>query len=67
MDANSKDNPDAACLPIGSMQSHTHSQPRRMIQTADLIVILCEANGGVREIIGFRRQAVPAASRVRWR
>ena len=47
---NSKDNPDAACLPIGYMQSHTHSQPRKMIQLPELIVILYEANGGVRQI-----------------
>src|SRR5262245_61893012 len=25
---NSKDNPDAHCLPMGFMQFHTHSQPR---------------------------------------
>ncbi len=50
MDADSKDNPDAACLPIGYMQSHTHSQPRKMIQMPDLIVILYEANAGVRQI-----------------
>ena len=50
MAANSKDNPDAACLPIGYMQSHTHSQPRKMIQLPDLIVILYEANAGVRQI-----------------
>jgi hypothetical protein len=50
MAANSKDNPDAKCLPIGHMQSHTHSQPRKMIQTPELIVILYEANAGVRQI-----------------
>lgn len=50
MDGNSKDNPDAACLPIGHMQSHTHSQPRKLIQLPDLIVILYEANAGVRQI-----------------
>ena len=41
---NSKDNPDAACLPLGHMQLHTHSQPRKIIQTKDLIVIIYEAN-----------------------
>ena len=29
----SKDNPDAACLPLGHMQLHTHSQPRKIVQT----------------------------------
>ena len=47
---NSKDNPDAHCLPLGLMQLHTHSQPRKMIQTPGVIVILYEANGGVRQI-----------------
>jgi len=50
MESNSKDNPDAACLPLGYMQLHTHSQPRKIIQTADVIVIIYEANAGVRQI-----------------
>ncbi len=48
--SNSKDNPDAHCLPLGVMQLHTHGQPRKMIQTKDVIVILYEANGGVRQL-----------------
>jgi hypothetical protein len=47
---NSKDNPDAHCLPLGVMQLHTHGQPRKMIQTAGLIVIIYEANSGLRQI-----------------
>ena len=50
MAANSTDNPDAACLPLGYMQLHTHSQPRRIVQTKNLIVIIYEANAGVRQI-----------------
>jgi len=50
MAGNSKDNPDAACLPLGYMQLHTHSQPRKIVQTRDLIVIIYEANAGVRQI-----------------
>ena len=46
----SKDNPDAACLPLGHMQMHTHSQPRKIVQTSDLIVIVYEANAGLRQI-----------------
>jgi hypothetical protein len=46
----SKDNPDAHCLPIGFTQLHNHPQPRKIIQTPSLIVILYEANGGVRQI-----------------
>jgi hypothetical protein len=47
---NSKDNPDAHCLPMGFMQFHYHGQPRKMIQTPQVIVILYEANSGMRQI-----------------
>ncbi len=50
MAVESKDNPDAACLPLGHMQLHTHSQPRKIVQTKDLIVIIYEANSGLRQI-----------------
>jgi hypothetical protein len=45
-----QDNPDAHCLPMGHMQFHLHPQPRKMIQTEDVIVILYEGNGGIRQI-----------------
>src|SRR6185503_13945463 len=35
---NQKDNPDAHCLPMGFMQLHGHPQPRKIVQTPDLIV-----------------------------
>jgi hypothetical protein len=47
---NSKDNPDAHCLPMGLMQFHLHPQPRKIIQTPTLIVILYEGNAGTRQI-----------------
>ena len=47
---NSKDNPDAHCLPLGNLQLHTHPQPRKIIQTPDVIVMLYEGNGGVRQL-----------------
>ena len=47
---NQKDNPDAHCLPIGYMQLHGHPQPRKIVQTPNLIVIMYEANGGLRQI-----------------
>lgn len=47
---NNRDNPDAHCLPIGLMQLHQHPQPRKIIQTPDVIAILYEAQGGVRQI-----------------
>ena len=66
MAANSKDNPDASCLPLGYMQSHTHSQPRKMIQLPDLIVILYEANGGTRQIFLDGRPAPPPDAQPWW-
>ena len=48
--SNSKVNPDAHCLPLGLMQLHTHGQPRKMIQTPGVIVIIYEANAGIRQI-----------------
>jgi hypothetical protein len=47
---NSKDNPDAHCLPMGLLQFHYHGEPRKMIQTPQVIVILYEANAGIRQI-----------------
>lgn len=50
MDENSKDNPDAHCLPLGIMQLHTHVDPRRIIQSPLLVAIIYEANYGLRQI-----------------
>lgn len=66
MAADSKDNPDAACLPMGYMQSHTHSQPRRLVQLPNLIVILYEANAGTRQIFLDGRPAPPADAQPWW-
>jgi len=46
-----KDNPDAACLPLGLTQLHMHPQPRKIVQTPRAIVILYEANGNTRQIL----------------
>jgi hypothetical protein len=47
---NQKDNPDANCLPMGFMQLHLHPQPRKIVQTPELIVIMYEGNQGLRQI-----------------
>ncbi len=47
---NARDNPDGYCLPIGHMLYHLHPQPRKVIQTPDVIVMLYEANSGIRQI-----------------
>jgi len=46
----SQDNPDAHCLPLGFLQLHTHSQPRKVIHTKDEMAIMYEANYGLRHI-----------------
>jgi hypothetical protein len=45
-----KNNPDAHCLPMGLMQLHLHPQPRKIVQTRGLIVIMYEGNQGLRQI-----------------
>lgn len=54
---NSKDNPDAHCLPLGFMQLHTHSQPRKIIQSGPVLVIAYEANAGLRQVFLDGRRA----------
>jgi len=56
---NSKDNPDAHCLPMGFMQFHTHPQPRKIIQTPGVIVMIYEANHGLRQIFTDGRPLPP--------
>jgi len=65
MAANSKDNPDANCLPIGFMQLHTHSQPRKVVQTVNDLVLMYEANYGLRNIYTDGR-ALPANDPQPW-
>jgi hypothetical protein len=47
---NQKNNPDALCLPMGLMQLHLHPQPRKIVQTPNLIIIMYEGNEGLRQI-----------------
>ncbi|HZF30938.1 MAG TPA: hypothetical protein VE907_17615 [Gammaproteobacteria bacterium] len=47
---NMKNNPDAHCLPMGLTQLHLHPQPRKLVQTPGLIVIMYEGNQGLRQI-----------------
>jgi hypothetical protein len=50
IDDGSRGNPDGYCLPIGPMLFHMHGQPRKMIQTRDLVLIVNEVNSGLRQI-----------------
>ena len=47
---NSKDHPDAHCLPLSPVQLHSHPQPRKIIQTPGMVLIVYEANDGLRQI-----------------
>lgn len=60
-----KDNPDAHCLPMGHMQFHSHPQPRKIIQTPDVMLILYEGNAGLRQIFTDGR-ASPDNDPVPW-
>jgi hypothetical protein len=51
-----KDNPDAACEPLGLTQLHMHPQPRKIVQTPREIVVLYEANGNTRQILADGRK-----------
>jgi len=62
---NNKDNPDAHCLPLGLMQLHTHPQPRKIIQAKNVIVILYEAQAGVRQIFMDGR-SLPGKDALPW-
>ena len=48
---NSKDNPDAHCLPMGVMQMTSHPYPKKIIQTPSQVVMIYEGSGTtVREV-----------------
>jgi len=63
---NSKDHPDAHCLPLHPIQMHFHPQPRKIVQTPDLVLILNEANDGRREIFLDGRPLPPADVQPWW-
>ena len=63
---NSKDNPDAHCLPMGFLQFHNHPQPRKIIQNPDVTLIIYEANSGLRQIFTDGRQLPPKDAEPWW-
>ena len=46
----SKENPDANCMPMGFTQFHQQPQPREIIQLKDKLLIIYEANYGLRQV-----------------
>jgi hypothetical protein len=59
MATNDRDNPDANCLPMGITQFHMQPQPRKIVQTPTLIIMLYEANYGLRYIYMDGRSLPP--------
>jgi len=47
---NSKDSPDAKCLPMGPFLDHSNRSPRKIIQVPGLLVILYEKSFAYRQI-----------------
>ena len=66
MATNNRDNPDANCLPMGITQFHMQPQPRKIVQTPSLIVILYEANYGLRYIYTDGRKLPPQGEPQPW-
>jgi hypothetical protein len=66
MATDNKDNPDANCLPMGITQFHMQPQPRKIVQTPTLTVILYEANYGVRYIYTDGRKLPPQGEPQPW-
>jgi len=65
MAENSKDNPDAHCLPMGVMQMTSHPYPKKIIQTPSEVVVIYEGSGTtVREL--FLDGRVPAKDAEPW-
>ena len=61
-----KDNPDANCMPMGITQFHMQPQPRKIVQTPKLIVILYESNYGLRYIYMDGRALPPQGEPQPW-
>ena len=66
MATNNKDNPDANCLPMGITQFHMQPQPRKIVQTANLILIIYESNYGLRYIYTDGRTLPPQGDPLSW-
>jgi hypothetical protein len=66
LELKAKDNPDANCMPMGFLQFHQQPQPRKIIQTAQLILIEYEANYGLRHIYLDGRKLPPQGEPQPW-
>ena len=66
MELKAKDNPDANCLPMGFLQFHQQPQPRKIIQTPQLVLIEYESNYGLRHIYVDGRKLPPQGEPQPW-
>jgi len=63
---NSKDNPDAHCLPMGIMQLNSHPFPRKIIQTPSEVLIIYEGSGTTVREIFLDGRSLPGKDAEQW-
>ena len=61
---NSKDNPDAHCLPMGVMQMTSHPYPKKIIQTPTEVILIYEGSGTTVREVFLDGRPLPAADKV---
>ena len=61
---NSKDNPDAHCLPMGVMQMTSHPFPKKIIQTPTQMILIYEGSGTTVREVFLDGRALPKAEDV---
>ena len=68
VDLQSRDNPDANCLPMGFLQFHQQPQPRRMMNVSNprMLLIEYEGNHGLRHIYLDGRTLPPQGDPQPW-
>jgi hypothetical protein len=63
---NSKDNPDAHCLPMGIMQLDSHPYPKKIIQTPSEVLIIYEGSGTTVREVFLDGRALPKDAEPWW-
>lgn len=63
---NSADHPDAHCLPLNPVQLWLHPQPRKLIQTPGVMLMIAEANDGLRQLFTDGRPLPNSADVLPW-
>ncbi len=63
---NSKDNPDAHCLPMGVMQLDSHPYPKKIIQTPAEVILIYEGSGTTVREVYLDGRALPGKDAEPW-